>query len=225
MPKLVDMPESASASLIVEHRVPRGKGLAFRWWHRQLTRTARGFKGYLRTDLHAPVKGSQLQWYSIIHFDSPQNLNGWLKSDAREQCLAAGQKVFESYQFKSFSTGLEGWFSRTVGTEQVGLGPKPWKQNLAVVLGLYPTVMLQSFLFSSLGIMEGWPLAGSMLLNNLVTSSLLTWLVMPVVTRGFAFWLRPAAHNPNSRRNEIIGVTILAIALLIMMLLFELLKI
>ncbi|MEO0488458.1 MAG: hypothetical protein AAFZ49_02710, partial [Cyanobacteria bacterium J06659_2] len=153
-----DVSSLAGASLVVEHTVPSGKGLAFRWWHSKVTRTAKRFKGYIRTDLYSPVKGSQsdqpLKWYSIIHFDSPNQLNQWLKSRDREALIEAGRKIFASYQFMSFSTGLEGWFSRKTGTEQMGFGPPAWKQNAAVVLGLYPTVMIQSALFAALGLMQ-----------------------------------------------------------------------
>lgn len=194
----------ANASLVVEHTVPRGKGIAFRRWHARLTRTAWGFKGYIRTDLLPPVKGQkQLKWYSIIHFDSSENLNAWLKSEAREAAIASENMPVESYQFKSFSTGLEGWFSSKVGGEQMGLGPPAWKQNLAVVLGLYPTLMVQSALLGALGIMKHLPHPSAMLLDNFISCSILTWLVMPLVTRNLSFWLQPAAQTLPQKANAL----------------------
>jgi antibiotic biosynthesis monooxygenase (ABM) superfamily enzyme len=209
-----------SASLVIEHIVPRGKGLEFRWWHGKLTRAASRHKGYLRTDLCPPIKGSQLKWYSILHFDCPENLNHWLKSAERETLIEAGREIFKTYQFKSFNTGLEGWFSHQTGSEQIGLGPPAWKQNLAVILGLYPVVMLQSLLFNQFGIMQHWPLASSMLANNLITSSILTWIVMPFVTRLMNFWLQPA-HQPMPARTNLLGTAIVVGALGLAMLLFN----
>ncbi len=201
------------ASFVIEHVVPRGRGLAFRWWHARLTHSAQQYEGYIRTDLCPPVKqGSQLRWYSIIHFESAEQLSRWLKSADRERLIEAGRKVFKTYQFKSFSTGLEGWFSHQKGTEQLGLGPPAWKQNLAVVFGLYPVVMLQTLLFQALGLMEDWPLAGSMLINNLISSSILTWAVMPLVTRLLRFWLQPV-HQELPLRRELIGLGLLLFVL------------
>lgn len=181
-------PEKDFASLVVEHTVPKGKGLSFRWWHHKLTQSARNYPGYLHTDLCSPVRGSQqMKWYSIIHFDTPEHLNQWVKSGDRETMIDSGSQVFSSYRFMSFATGLEGWFSRKSGSEQIGLGPPAWKQNLSVVMGLYPVVMIQSLIFGALGIMQGWSLPSSMIVNNLITSSILTWLVMPFVSKTIGF--------------------------------------
>lgn len=50
---------------------------------------------------------------------------------------------------------LRWWYDCLVdgGAEQ-HLKLSPWKQVLAVVLGLYPTLMVQSIVFSDLGIMQ-----------------------------------------------------------------------
>lgn len=218
-PREVSSSDRNASSIVIEHTVPRGKGLAFRFWHANLTRTARKSDGYIRSDLCAPVKGRDLKWYSIVHFDSPENLQRWLKSEERELLIQAGQEVFESYQFKSFATGLEGWFSQKAGSEQMGLGPPAWKQNLAVVFGLYPVVMLQGMIFAGLGLMNHWSPASSMLVNNLITSSILTWFVMPWVSRMMSFWLQPA-YLPIPKQKEVWGTIAIALSLILMAFLF-----
>ena len=213
--------EKDYASLVVEHTIPRGKGLSFRWWHLKLTQSARGFEGYVRTDLCAPVRGTQeMKWYSIVHFDTPEHLNKWMKSRDRESMIGSGSQVFSSYRFMSFATGLEGWFSSQSGAEQFGSGPPAWKQNLSVVLGLYPVVMIQTLVFGALGIMQGWSLPSSMVVNNLITSSILTWGVMPLVSKIMRFWLYPASQ-PKSQTRDWLGAGAIAGALLVMVALFN----
>ncbi len=220
-----DVGAPVGASLVIEHTVPAGEGLAFRWWHAKVTRAAKNFKGHIRTDLCAPVKGQQpsqpMKWYSLVHFESPELLNQWVNSRDRKALIRTGRKTFASYQFISFSTGLEGWFSRRTGTEQSGLGPPAWKQNAVVILALYPTVIIQSLLFSALGLMQSWTLPNSMIINNIITSSILTWGVMPLVTKLLRFWLQPT-YRTTSWKTDALGAGVVVATLSSMVLLFNL---
>jgi hypothetical protein len=187
------------SSLVTEHIVPKGKDFAFKSWHTTFTAMAQRHPGFLRADLCPPLrcKDEVVKWYSIIHFDSPNHLEQWMKSSDRQHHLELSHRILQSYRFKSFTTGLEGWFSQRSGTERWGLGPPAWKQILSVVLGLYPIVMLQSALFNKLGLMASWSPALTMLINNLVTSTLLTLVVMPRIAKWMQFWLKPPYHQSS----------------------------
>lgn len=227
----LDNPQGAQGShddyfystFVVEYIVPRGHEAIFRQWYERLTRAARGFEGYTRTDLCPPLDCGDgvVKWYSIVHFRTPEELNRWLKSSDRAEIFEQGRDTFLAYRYKSFSTGLEGWFSsHTGGGEQHSLGPPPWKQVLAVVLGLYPTIVIQGMVFSALGIMQTWPMPTSLVINNLITSSILTWVVMPRVSRVLSFWLRPA-YRLTALQTNIIGAGLVLTALALMASLFN----
>lgn len=205
------------STFIVEYIVPaepEAEAL-FRRWYDRLVVAASQFEGYTRADLCPPLSCDDgvVKWYSIVHFDTPQELNAWLKSSDRADLLEQGRDTFLAYRYKSFTTGLEGWFSNHAGgAEQHSLGPPPWKQVLAVVLGLYPTLMIQGIVFSALGIMQSWPMATSLVINNLITSSILTWAVMPRVSQMLSFWLRPA-YRLTTLQTDLIGAGLVFAAL------------
>ncbi|WP_017297991.1 hypothetical protein [Nodosilinea nodulosa] len=205
------------STFIVEYIVPEGQQAegVFRRWYGQLMKAASQFEGYTRNDLCPPLDCGDgvVKWYSIVHFRTPEDLNHWLKSGVRANLFEQGRDTFLAYRYKSFSTGLEGWFSNhTGGAEQHSLGPPPWKQVLAVVLGLYPTLMIQSMVFSALGIMQSWPMATSLVINNLITSSILTWIVMPRISQILRFWLRPA-YRLTALQTNLMGAGLVFAAL------------
>ena len=210
------------SSLVIEHIVPKGKESAFIRWHNSLVREAKRQVGFLRVDRCPALRceNDVFKWYSITHFDTPEHLSEWIESDARQQLLVAGQHIFRSYRFKSFTTGLEGWFSQDAGAERLGFGPPVWKQILSVVLGLYPTVMVQSLIFKAFGVMQHWAPANAILVNNLISSSILALVVMPFVGKRLRFWLRPAYHASTSK-NDLFGLAIVGMILTGMVVIFN----
>ncbi len=210
------------SSAVTEHIVPKDKQLDFRHWYQTLTHTMEQAEGYVRVDLHSPLacENDVIKWYSIIHFDSQTHLDNWLNSSDREELMKAGQEYFETYRFKSFTTGAEGWFSHETGEEVTNLGPSAWKEALIVVLGLYPVVILQSKLFEHFGIMQSWSYANSMLVNLCITTIILTWFVMPRITQPLEFWLRPA-YAFSETKKELMGVALIAVVMIAMVLLFN----
>jgi antibiotic biosynthesis monooxygenase (ABM) superfamily enzyme len=211
------------SSLVTEHIVPKGRDFAFKRWHNNLVEISKKYDGFLRCDLCPPLrcKDPVVKWYYITHFDSPEHLRQWMESSDRQQLLASGQEIFSAYRFQSFTTGLEGWFSMQAGSaEYKGLGPPRWKQILAVVLGLYPVVMIQAIASSIFNLMQSWSLANSMIVNNLITSTVLSFVVMPFVSQRLSFWLKPA-YVRISRRKNLIGTIIVLTTLGLMVLLFN----
>ncbi|NEQ45961.1 MAG: hypothetical protein F6K00_21415 [Leptolyngbya sp. SIOISBB] len=212
------------SSVVIEYIVPRQKAWAFRWWHTRLIRSAERSEGFARADRHRPLrcKDDALKWYWVVHFDQPDHLNQWLASKQREDILQQGRDIFESYRFKSFTTGLEGWFSQGSWSESDSLGPPAWKQILSVVLALYPVIMIQDRLFSYFDILEDWSMASALLVNLIITSTILSFIVMPFIVRLLGFWLQPA-HQEISVRSQVVGTTATLLAMGAMVIIFNLL--
>jgi antibiotic biosynthesis monooxygenase (ABM) superfamily enzyme len=202
-----EVEQDSCASLVIEHRVARGKEAEFQRWQKDLTAAVAAFPGYLRTDLSAPVTNAQEKWYVIVYFDTRENLERWVNSSERRILIQEGEKLFGAYRYRSFKTGLESWF--TPESDEYEVKIPAWKQNLIVLLGLYPTVMVQTVLFSALGVMGSWPLSVSMLVNNFLCCSLLTWVAIPPLSRGFQFWLKDTENYSDRRALAIISFSLI----------------
>ncbi|MCU0549496.1 MAG: hypothetical protein MUC48_09130 [Leptolyngbya sp. Prado105] len=210
------------STVVLEHIVPSQNRAIFRKWHTTLIHSAKRHQGFLRADSPSPLHclDGVVKWYSIVHFDTPNHLNVWLNSRDRATIVESGQKIFQNYKFKSFTTGLEGWFSTHAGQERSSLGTPPWKQVMSVVLGLYPLVMIQSKLIPNLSFLQSWSPAFVTLMSNFIVSSLLTWIVMPQITQALHFWLQPA-FRLSDRKTNLLGSAIVLAALGLMVSVFQ----
>jgi hypothetical protein len=133
-------------------------------------------------------------------YDSDEHASAWLESDKRKQLLREGER-FKEFELHRISSPFGSWFAPPDGDEEQG-GPPNWKTGLSVLVGLYPTVVVLT-----LAISEIWPkgpLWATLLVGNICPVSLLTWVVMPVVTRALRFWLVPG-RQISSARLDFIG--------------------
>jgi len=211
------------SSLVVEHIVTKAKSKAFERWYKTLIQAASRHPGFVRADLNPPLpcEDDVVKWHSIVHFNSPENLNSWVSSSARKQIVENGQTILRAYRFKSFTTGLEGWFSeRNREGEQSGLGPPVWKQILSVVFGLYPLVMVRIKLFPGTGVIGDWSPSAAMLLATLVTSAILAIAIMPTLTRLMGFWLYPA-YRESRWKADVLGTIVMGLGLMFMVGIFD----
>ncbi len=218
-------PES-NASIVIEYdKIAHNKEAQFLQWQSEIRAGLQQFTGYLKTDLCRPIQGMQEKWYIVVHFDSSAHLGEWLDSDLRHQIIAKGKKNFGSYRYK-IQTGFEGWFGNRNDAEA---STPAWKQNFAVLFGLYPTVMLETLFFSHFGVLGDWSLAPKMFVNNLISCSLLTWVVMPLTTMLLNFWLKPrqavaenlGRESPSPSPTNLIGTLLIFIAYGFMIAIFQ----
>ncbi|MBF2029419.1 MAG: hypothetical protein IGS48_22110 [Oscillatoriales cyanobacterium C42_A2020_001] len=132
-------------------------------------------------------------------------MSRWLESDVRQTLVERGKTIFSSTKITYYKTGLERWFLNRK------TNPPDWKQIMATLLGLYPTVMILLLLQSSLEFTNTLSRADVMLISNFLSCCLLTFFVMPFVARLMKFWLQPAQQT--SVHNNWIGFLLILVAL------------
>ena len=187
-------------TVVVSHPVDPADTDAFLAWQDRVTNAERQFPGFRGSELYRPVPGVQDEWTALYRYDSDEHASAWLDSDERRQLLREGER-FREFNLHRISSPFGSWFAPP-DVDEVQAGPPRWKTGLSVLVGLYPTVVLLT-----LAISEIWPhgpLWVTLLIGNICSVSLLTWLVMPAVTRSLRFWLLPG-RPAGKERVDVIG--------------------
>ena len=207
---------SPMTSAVITQLVPPSQVEWFLEWQRGISVEAEKFPGYRGTDLYPPRDEENDHWVVVIHFDNETDVQGWLSSGIRRIWLRRLDDRIGHFDLKVLPGGFGPWFLEQL-RGPCALVPPPWKMFLAVLLGLYPTVMLLTFFISphtqSLG------LAWGMLIGNTLSVAILQWAVMPALGKILSSWL---SAGDNFRKSlSIAGALAIVASLLIMAFFFR----
>jgi len=178
-------------AMVFAHRIVAGKVADYLAWRRRAIAAQAHHPGYLATEFFEPHGKLQDEWIDIVRYDSLASLTDWMESKERQDLIKELESIVESMHAHRL-TGLEGWFGLNRGPGATASAPPSWKQALAVLFALYPTVMVLTYLNP---LMRNLSLPVQMFISNFLSVSLLTWLVMPRVTQFLSFWLTAATGN------------------------------
>jgi hypothetical protein len=195
-------------SAVISTRIKPGQERAYRAWEQRIAAAqsrAPGFQGYR---FEPPVPGVQDHWLAILRFDTEANLQAWLDSPERHDLLREAAPFTEEFHARVVRTGFDQWFPvPTPGAPS----PAVWKQNMLVLLIIYPVVFLFGH-FVQTPLLTGraaLPFAVALFIGNVASVLLLNYLV-PWTSNRFSWWLQPV--GANVRRIDIAG-TALVVAL------------
>jgi uncharacterized protein len=164
-------------------RVRPGSEDAYRTHHRTVVRALEQVPGFRRAELLDPVDGRQREIVTVMVFDDRDSLQAWLDSDVRRQLLAELDPLVEGDRSVNVVGGWAGWFAPDGPVP----GPPRWKQALVVLLALFPVSLGLSVGLDAL--VPGLPLVPSVLVGNVIGIAVLTWVLMPWLTRLLRSWL------------------------------------
>jgi antibiotic biosynthesis monooxygenase (ABM) superfamily enzyme len=171
-------------SVIFTIKAKPGREEAIAEWAHRIVTTARAYEGSLAaTVIGTPNTG---EYRVFHHFQGARSLQSWLESPERQRLLAEAESMLETTPTRQLVTGLEAWF-HLPSQGRTMLPPSRWKMWLTSVLAIYPLILaFQAWLAPR---MIHWPLALRAAVLPLVILTLMTYAVMPVVTRILKPWL------------------------------------
>ena len=171
----------------VTRRVKPGHEAAYEEFLAGINGAAKAFPGYLGEEVFRPAGGAGGEYRIIYRFDSPAHLRAWLDSGERAAWLARAEPHVAGPMRTEFLTGLESWFTLPA---QPGAPPPPsYKMAILTWATIFPLITL--VVVVSAPLLGHLPLVPRLAVTTLVTVSLMTWVVMPRVTRLLHRWLYP----------------------------------
>jgi antibiotic biosynthesis monooxygenase (ABM) superfamily enzyme len=191
-------------STVISTPVQPGNEERYRAWQRKISAVQMRFPGFQGYKLQPPSPGITDEWVTILRFDSQANLDAWLSSAERLRLTSEAEDYTGETRIRTVKTGFDAWFP--TGT---AVSPTRWKQNMTVLLVLYPVVFLFGRLvggpvFEDLLEMPFWL---SLFLSNAASVVILSFVV-PRVSKRLGWWLSPAVGEV--RRVNGAGVALVA---------------
>jgi antibiotic biosynthesis monooxygenase (ABM) superfamily enzyme len=175
-------------TLVFSFTVKKGNEKEFEEWAHEITEAGKHFEGHLGSSwIRTP--NTATNYTVIIKFLDITDSNKWLRSGVRKRLL---KKVYPLIKENKPNrqqniTGLETWFTLP---GSVTITPPPrWKMVIMTMIGIYPIGFIyQAYLVSYFKLL---PLLLRPVALSLILTPILTYLIMPQLTKLFRNWLYP----------------------------------
>jgi antibiotic biosynthesis monooxygenase (ABM) superfamily enzyme len=161
-------------------------------WLRRLLADASTLPGYLGADLHRPPTGASTPTFtSVFRFARLDDLRAFETSDLRRQYLDEVVDLVEADPVWSTQTGLELWFAAPPGT----VVPQPVRWRMALLLGTVVYLLVLVFGAVAGAVIPNWPAPLRLAAVIAVEITLMTYVLLPWLTRRLARWIYPKAGD------------------------------
>ncbi len=176
------MSAQESVTVLFTRTAKPGKEQAYEDWNQQLIRISEAQPGHVDTSV---VAEDNRRYITLQRFDSHQHLQAWLQSPERLSRLPELDKLTEDAPEPAELTGMETWFRLPGHTSSAHI-PR-WKMVIVTFCVIYCFVLaLNIFVIPHTSHL---PLPVRAALFPVVMVPLMTYVIMPRVTRLFRRWL------------------------------------
>ena len=176
-------------TIYVSRRVKPGCEVRFEIVLKEMTHVVERFPGYLGVTLFrpSPLDKTVTEYRIVFKFSHLSELKTWETSPERLEILSELEPLMVSPENVQQVTGLETWF--TLPGQNTVKPPPRWKMAIVTGCAAYPLLN-----FAALYIyppMKAIPIPIRCGIADVILISLMTWAMMPLMTRLFSRWLYP----------------------------------
>ena len=171
----------------VTRRVKPGHEAAYEGFLDGIIVAASRFPGHLDAEVFRPQTAAAGPYRIVYRFDSAAHLQAWLDSPEHAAWLERAEPHVTGPLQRQVLTGLEGWFTLP---SQPGLPQTP-PNKIALVTWATIFPLITGVVVATAPLLGSLPLVARLAVTTGVTVPLMTWVVMPRVTRLLGRWLYP----------------------------------
>jgi antibiotic biosynthesis monooxygenase (ABM) superfamily enzyme len=172
------------ATVLVTRRVKAGREREFEAFLERLREEAVLYTGHQGMTIIPPPASSR-EYVIVYRFDSADHLEAWRRSPVRQLLIAESTELAETPAEERELSGIDTWFAVPGG--RVVRPPTRWKTWMLSLCAIYPILTVMVIVAQPL--LEYLPLAVRFAVITPVLTAVMTWIVMPVLSRLFARWL------------------------------------
>ncbi|MBZ9712740.1 antibiotic biosynthesis monooxygenase [Deinococcus multiflagellatus] len=188
----VPSPTSAApegVTLVITERVRPSQVEPYETWARGVHALLAQQSGFLGLHVLRDPSGPVPEYITLLRFATQEALDAWRANPAYAAALRELPTFTASDVDYREARGLEAWF------DLPGSLPAPplWKNVLVGFVGVYPLILLFSYLCGFFT--KGWPWWAAIIPSAFLATVFLNWPVLPLLSRLLRRWLYPAQRG------------------------------
>lgn len=176
--------DEGSITVSISRKVNPGAEEFYEQWITGVIEAASHFAGHQGTSIMRPSRATNEEYVIIYRFDCYENCQIWERSQIRQSWLEKLSGIIDGEAKMQRGTGLEFWFDLPSLPVKK---PKPSKMSLVLIVVVYVLVVALNMIFAPF--LEQLSFLPKTLFIVVSQVLLMTYLVMPRVTKALQNWL------------------------------------
>jgi antibiotic biosynthesis monooxygenase (ABM) superfamily enzyme len=181
-------------AFVISEFVQSGRIQEYEDWVKGINQAANEFEGFLGADVIRPRDHEHPEYVVLVRFDTYQNIKKWRESSIYQTWIEKSQDlVIREETDLQEASGLDLWFTRPKAISKKPTQPAYYKKVIMGILAVYPLILLTNLILGPL--LKELPQLLGLFISVVAISALLTYPVMPLLTRLLSFWLYPSSKK------------------------------
>ncbi|MDB9494164.1 hypothetical protein PN441_00400 [Spirulina major CS-329] len=185
--------QETPVTLVISEVVASDRIAEYEEWTKAINGAARSAPGFVGVEIIRPRDPNYLEYVVIVKFSAYRYLRAWVQSDTYRLWIRRADHLVRDRALQDQPDGIELWF--TLPSNRIRDRPQPayYKKVIIGMMAVYPLILLVDQVVGPF--LTGLPPKVALLVSVLFVSALMTYPVMPLLTRWCDRWLYPPVRS------------------------------